>query len=98
VVHHFHHHSKRITNATNKPKSVYRESLGSDRPYPDIVKAVAQQQIETEHLMKSLLEQEGLASSILTKAGVNLENYVIAPKTSSGVSPLQAAVVPSFRA
>jgi len=40
---------------------------------PDIVKAVAQQQIETEHLMKSLLEQEGLASSILTKAGVNLE-------------------------
>jgi ATP-dependent Clp protease ATP-binding subunit ClpB len=40
---------------------------------PDIVKAFQQQQIETEHLMKSLLEQEGLASSILTKAGVNLQ-------------------------
>jgi ATP-dependent Clp protease ATP-binding subunit ClpB len=40
---------------------------------PDIVKAAQQQQIETEHLMKSLLEQEGLASSILTKAGVNVQ-------------------------
>ncbi len=39
---------------------------------PDIVKAVQQQQIESEHLMKALLEQEGLASSILTKAGVNI--------------------------
>ena len=40
---------------------------------PDIVKAAAQQQIETEHLMKSLLELEGLATSILTKCGINVE-------------------------
>jgi len=40
---------------------------------PDIVKAAQQQQIETEHLMKSLLEQEGLANSILSKCGINLE-------------------------
>src|SRR4028119_57811 len=40
---------------------------------PDVVKAAQQQQIETEHLMKSLLEQEGLASSIFTKAGVNVQ-------------------------
>jgi len=40
---------------------------------PDIVKAAQQQQIETEHLMKSLLEQEGLAVSILAKCGVNIE-------------------------
>lgn len=40
---------------------------------PDIAKAFQQQQIETEHLMKSLLEQEGLTSSILTKAGVNVQ-------------------------
>jgi ATP-dependent Clp protease ATP-binding subunit ClpB len=39
---------------------------------PDIAKAVQQQQIESEHLMKALLEQEGLASSILTKAGANV--------------------------
>jgi ATP-dependent Clp protease ATP-binding subunit ClpB len=40
---------------------------------PDIAKAAQHQQIESEHLMKSLLEQEGLASSILNKAGANME-------------------------
>ncbi|MBE9199876.1 MULTISPECIES: ATP-dependent chaperone ClpB [unclassified Nodularia (in: cyanobacteria)] len=40
---------------------------------PDIAKQYQQQQIESEHLMKALLEQEGLASSILTKAGVDLQ-------------------------
>jgi len=40
---------------------------------PDVVKAAQQQQIETEHLMKSLLEQEGLTVSILNKAGVNVQ-------------------------
>lgn len=40
---------------------------------PDIVKAAGQQQIESEHLMKALLELEGLASSILTKAGTNIQ-------------------------
>ena len=40
---------------------------------PDIVKQYQQQQIESEHLMKALLEQEGLASAILTKAGVNIQ-------------------------
>jgi ATP-dependent Clp protease ATP-binding subunit ClpB len=39
---------------------------------PDIAKQNKQQQIESEHLMKSLLEQEGLASSIFTKANLNL--------------------------
>lgn len=40
---------------------------------PEIVKAAQQQQLETEHLMKSLLEQDGLASSIFNKAGVNVQ-------------------------
>lgn len=40
---------------------------------PDIVKAAQQQQIESEHLLKALLEQEGLTSSILTKAGVSVQ-------------------------
>jgi len=35
---------------------------------PDVVKAAQQQQIESEHLMKALLDQEGLAISILNKA------------------------------
>jgi ATP-dependent Clp protease ATP-binding subunit ClpB len=40
---------------------------------PDLVKQAQQQQIETEHLMRSLLEKEGLATSIFNKAGVNVE-------------------------
>ncbi len=40
---------------------------------PDLAKQAGQQQIESEHLMQSLLEQEGLASVIFTKAGVNLQ-------------------------
>jgi ATP-dependent Clp protease ATP-binding subunit ClpB len=37
----------------------------------DIVKQAQQQQIESEHLMKALLDQEGLASSVFNKLGVN---------------------------
>lgn len=40
---------------------------------PDIAKQNKNQQIESEHLMKSLLEQEGLASSIFTKANVSVQ-------------------------
>ncbi len=40
---------------------------------PDIAKQYQLQQIESEHLMKALLEQEGLASGVFTKAGVNLQ-------------------------
>ena len=40
---------------------------------PDVAKQNKQQQIETEHLMKSLLEQEGLASSIFNKAGAPVQ-------------------------
>jgi ATP-dependent Clp protease ATP-binding subunit ClpB len=37
----------------------------------DFARQYQQQQIESEHLMKGLLEQDGLASAILNKAGVN---------------------------
>lgn len=40
---------------------------------PDVAKQYQQQQLESEHLMKGLLEQEGLASAIFTKAGANLQ-------------------------
>ncbi len=39
---------------------------------PDIAKQQRQQQIETEHLFKALLEQEGLASSIFNRANVSI--------------------------
>ncbi|NDJ15955.1 ATP-dependent chaperone ClpB [Myxacorys almedinensis] len=40
---------------------------------PEIVKQSQQQQIETEHLLKALLEQDGLATSIFNKLGVNVQ-------------------------
>ena len=38
---------------------------------PEIVKQYQQQQIESEHLMKALLEQDGLAAPIFTKVGAS---------------------------
>jgi ATP-dependent Clp protease ATP-binding subunit ClpB len=40
---------------------------------PDVVKQANQQNVETEHLMKALLEQEGLASSVFSKLGVAVQ-------------------------
>ncbi|MEM6838467.1 MAG: ATP-dependent chaperone ClpB [Cyanobacteria bacterium P01_C01_bin.120] len=40
----------------------------------EIAKEARHQQIESEHLMRALLEQEGLASSIFNKAEVNVQN------------------------
>ncbi|MGL5510397.1 MAG: Clp protease N-terminal domain-containing protein, partial [Microcoleaceae cyanobacterium] len=40
---------------------------------PDLVKASQQQQIESEHLMKALLEQDdGLAIALFNKAGISV--------------------------
>ncbi|HIK40392.1 Clp protease N-terminal domain-containing protein, partial [Thermoleptolyngbya sp. M55_K2018_002] len=39
----------------------------------EIARQSKQQQIETEHLMKALLEQDGLAVSIFNRAGVNVQ-------------------------
>ena len=38
----------------------------------EVAKKAKQQNLETEHLLKSLLEQEGLATSIFTKAGIDV--------------------------
>ncbi len=37
---------------------------------PDVAKQAQQQQIESEHLMKALLEQDGLASSVFNKLNI----------------------------
>jgi len=41
---------------------------------PEIAKEAKHQQIESEHLMRALLEQEGLATSVFNKAEVNVQN------------------------
>lgn len=40
---------------------------------PEVVKAAQQQQIEPEHLLKALLEEEGLAASIFSKADISVQ-------------------------
>lgn len=40
---------------------------------PDIAKAAQQQQLESEHLLKALVEQDGLAASIFNKAEVPVQ-------------------------
>lgn len=40
---------------------------------PDIAKQAKQQQLESEHLLQALLEQEGLATSIFNKAEVSVQ-------------------------
>jgi ATP-dependent Clp protease ATP-binding subunit ClpB len=40
---------------------------------PDVAKQNKQQQIESEHLFKALLEQEGLANSIFNKADISIQ-------------------------
>ena len=40
---------------------------------PDVAKQAQQQQIEAEHLMRSLLEQEGLTTSVFNKLGLNVQ-------------------------
>lgn len=47
--------------------------MGGDRRTPDIVKQAQQQHIETEHLLKALTEQDGLATSIFSKCDVPIQ-------------------------
>ena len=50
---------------TEKVRSAFNSTL-------EIVNQSSQQQLEPEHLMQALLEQEGLAASIFKKVGVPL--------------------------
>ncbi|MGE5658728.1 MAG: ATP-dependent chaperone ClpB [Actinomycetota bacterium] len=54
----------------NNPNQFTEKAWEAIARTPEIVKQAQQQQLESEHLMKALLEQEGLASSLFNKAGV----------------------------
>ncbi|MGB6166982.1 MAG: ATP-dependent chaperone ClpB [Geitlerinemataceae cyanobacterium] len=41
---------------------------------PDIAKAAQNQKLESEHLLKALLEQDGLATSIVNRAGIPVQS------------------------
>lgn len=57
----------------NNPNQFTEKAWEALARTPEVVKGVQQQQLESEHLMKALLEQEsGLAGSLFNKAGVSL--------------------------
>jgi ATP-dependent Clp protease ATP-binding subunit ClpB len=57
----------------NNPNQFTEKAWEAIARTPDLAKASGHQQLESEHLMKSLLEQEGLASSIFNKLEVNVQ-------------------------
>ncbi len=57
----------------NDPSKFTEKAFAAIARTPDVVKAAQQQQIEPEHLLKALLEEEGLAASIFSKAGINIQ-------------------------
>ncbi len=59
----------------NNPNQFTEKAWEAIARTPDLVKQGRQQQIESEHLMKALLEQEGLVASILNKAGIQVQRW-----------------------
>ncbi|MGK7921136.1 MAG: ATP-dependent chaperone ClpB [Trichodesmium sp.] len=55
----------------NNPNQFTEKAWEAISRTPDIAKTAQNQQIESEHLMKALLEQNGLATSLFNKAGVS---------------------------
>jgi len=59
----------------NNPNQFTEKAWEAIARTPDLVKQGHQQQIESEHLMKALLEQEGLVASVLNKAGIQVQRW-----------------------
>jgi ATP-dependent Clp protease ATP-binding subunit ClpB len=59
----------------NNPQQFTEKAWQAITQTLDIAKASQHQQMESEHLLKALIEQDGLATSILSKAGVNLSQF-----------------------
>jgi ATP-dependent Clp protease ATP-binding subunit ClpB len=68
----------------NNPNQFTEKAWEAIARTPDLVKQVQQQQIETEHVMKALLEQNGLAASIWAKLGVKIP--IVQEKTDSFIN------------
>jgi ATP-dependent Clp protease ATP-binding subunit ClpB len=59
----------------NNPQQFTEKAWQAVTQSLDIAKVAQQQQMESEHLLKALIEQDGLATSIISKAGVNLSQF-----------------------
>jgi len=77
----------------NNPNQFTEKAWEAIAHTPDIAKQYQQQQLESEHLMKALLEQDGLGNAIFTKAGTNIkkitdytEQFIIRQPKVSGTT------------
>jgi ATP-dependent Clp protease ATP-binding subunit ClpB len=59
----------------NNPKDFTEKAWQVITRTLDVAKQAKHQQMETEHLLKSLLEQDGLATDIFVKAGVEVAKF-----------------------
>lgn len=59
----------------NNPNQFTEKAWEAIARTPDIAKQAQQQQLESEHLMKALLEQDGLTNSLLNKAKVSVQRF-----------------------
>jgi ATP-dependent Clp protease ATP-binding subunit ClpB len=59
----------------NNPNQFTEKAWEAIAKTPDIAKAAQHQNLESEHLLKALLEQDGLAASILTKANISVQRW-----------------------
>ncbi|MDW8199747.1 MAG: Clp protease N-terminal domain-containing protein, partial [Cyanobacteriota bacterium SKYGB_h_bin112] len=59
----------------NNPNQFTEKAWEAIARTPEIAKSYQHQNLESEHLLKALLEQEGLATSILNKAGINPQRW-----------------------
>ncbi len=59
----------------NNPNQFTEKAWEAIAKTPDIARAAQHQNIESEHLLKALLEQDGLAASILTKANISVQRW-----------------------
>ncbi len=57
----------------NNPEKFTDKAWEALAKTPDIVKQARQEKLESEHLLQSLLEQDGLATSIFNKTNVNVQ-------------------------
>ena len=60
----------------NNPQQFTEKAWSAIARTPDIAKENNHQQIETEHLLKALLEQKGLAVSIFNKTDANVNRLL----------------------
>jgi ATP-dependent Clp protease ATP-binding subunit ClpB len=67
--------SREIVMQPNSPNQFTEKAWEAIVRTPEVAKAAQQQQIESEHLLSALLEQDGLVSNVLGKLNVSVSQW-----------------------